>query len=232
MPESILLREAVDYTPVAVASANVRLQRTFEKNLWNTLCVPVDIDSPSSVFGADTKVARLEGFDGTTVLFSSTETIEANVPYLIAVGKVNSNSGVADSASLQSIYSISDVALKEPGANGLTDSKVGIDMIGSYQDGNIVAGDHNFVLATDQLTLIDNGDEVATGRFRAYFHVPGTTAENLEIAVDGIITGIRLTTTKQAVNKATYSLQGVKMEQGKRLKKGVYIRDNQKVIVR
>ena len=148
------------------------------------------------------------------------------------VGKVNSNSGVADSASLQSIYSISDVALKEPDANGLTDSKVGVDMIGSYQDGNIVAGDHNFVLATDQLTLIDNGDEVATGRFRAYFHVPGTTAENLEIAVDGIITGIRLTTTKQAVNKATYSLQGVKMEQGKRLKKGVYIRDNQKVIVR
>lgn len=231
-PESILLREAVDYTPIAVASANVRLQRSFEKNLWNTVIVPVDIPTPSSVFGAETKVARLEGFDGTTVLFSSTETIEANVPYLIAVGKVNSNSGVADSASLQSIYSISDVALKEPGANGLTDSKVGVDMIGSYQDGNIVAGDHNFVLATDQLTLVDNGDEVATGRFRAYFHVPGTTAENLEIAVDGIITGIRLTTTKKAVNKATYSLQGVKMEQGKRLSKGVYIRDNQKVIVR
>jgi len=233
-PESILLREAVDYTPIAVASANVRLQRTFEKNLWNTICVPVDIPTPSDVFGADTKVARLNGIERNTVLFTTVENIEANVPYLIMVGKVNSNSSVADSTSLQSIYSISNTEMKLPGETDMIMCVSNIQMIGSYVDNSIPVADDYFILSSDILNIVAEGDSVTTGRYRAYFHVPGASANNLKIAFDGIVTDVHLVKAAYPATTpaSTYTLSGLKVEEGKKLPKGIYIHDGKKVVIK
>lgn len=230
-PESLLLRESIDYVPEAIESANIRLQRTFEKNLWSTICVPADISSPGSVFGEGTRVARLEGVNGTTVNFNTVSSIEANVPYLITVGKVNSNNGVDDEASYQSIYNINEVEVKVPVAS-ITDGKNGVEMIGTYVEEDIPTGDDNYFLSTDELKFVESGVEVPTGRYRAYFHVPGATAETLAIAIDGVVTGISLQLSPVKEDGDLYTLSGVLVckkaeigtlrQQGK-LKPGIYI---------
>jgi hypothetical protein len=196
--------------------------------------VPVDIPTPSDVFGADTKVARLNGIERNTVLFTTVENIEANVPYLIMVGKVNSNSSVADSTSLQSIYSISNTEMKLPGETDMIMCVSDIQMIGSYVDNSIPVADDYFILSSDILNIVAEGDSVTTGRYRAYFHVPGASANNLKIAFDGIVTDVHLVKAAYPATTpaSTYTLSGLKVEEGKKLPKGIYIHDGKKVVVK
>ena len=239
-PESILLREAVDYTPVAVESADVRFQRTFEKSLWNTLCIPTDISDPASVFGADTKVARLDGIEGTTVNFTTVSSIEANVPCLIFAGSVSNNSSVEDDAPLQSIYTIRNTELKVP-ETGLTFSKGGVEMTGTYVDTNLPTADGYYSLQKNVVVLADEGAVVPTGRYRAYFHIPTATAETLSIAIDGVVTDINLRLQSVKADGDLYTLSGVLIQrkanieqlrrQGK-LQPGLYIMNGNKLIVK
>lgn len=237
-PESILLRESIDYTPVSVAYANVRLQRSFNKNQWNTLCIPTDISNPANVFGADTRVAQLEGIDGETVMFTTVSSIEANVPYLIQSGTTNSNGTIQNGSTLQSIYSIRETELKEPTA-GLTIEHGGVEMTGTYENIDLPADDGYYSLDNEVLLLAKDNSTVSSGRFRAYFHIPGSTAEALAIAIDGIATGVSLHSVKEYGD--LYTLSGVLvqhkanikslLQQGK-LKPGIYIMNGRKVIVR
>lgn len=239
-PESILLRETVDYTPVAVESANVRLQRTFNKSQWSTLCVPFDISDPASVFGAETKVARLDGIEGSMLLFNTVSSIEANVPCLIYAGFVNSNSSLEDDAALQSIYTIRDTELKVP-ETGLTFSKNGVEMTGTYVDTNLPTADSYYSLTKNVVVLAANGAVVPTGRYRAYFHIPGCTAESLAIAIDGVVTDINLRLQSVKADGDLYTLSGVLIQrkanigqlrkEGK-LQPGIYIMDGNKVVIK
>ena len=152
----------------------MRLQRTFEKSLWNTLCVPFDIADPSSAFGEGTHVARLDGIDGSVVQFATVTSIEANVPYLIMPGKVNNNADVSDSTSFLSTYNINETSII-PTTEEMTEIKGGVEMIGTYVNRDIPTDDDYFVLSTNVLEFIGIGAEVPSGRYRAYFHIPGNT---------------------------------------------------------
>ncbi|MBO4906172.1 MAG: Ig-like domain-containing protein [Bacteroidaceae bacterium] len=237
-PESILLRESIDYTPVSVAYANVRLQRSFNKNQWNTLCIPTDISNPANVFGADTRVAQLEGIDGETVMFTTVSSIEANVPYLIQSGTTNSNGTIQNGSTLQSIYSIRETELKVPTA-GLTLEHGGVEMTGTYEDIDLPTDNGYYSLDHEVLVLAKDTATVTSGRFRAFFHIPESTVETLYIAIDGIATGISLHSVNEYGD--LYTLSGVLvqhkakikslLQQGK-LKPGIYIMNGRKVIVR
>lgn len=239
-PESILLRETVDYTPVAVESANVRLQRTFNKSQWSTLCVPFDISDPASVFGAETKVARLDGIEGSMLLFNTVSSIEANVPCLIYAGFVNSNSSLEDDAALQSIYTIRDTELKVP-ETGLTFSKNGVEMTGTYVDINLPTADSYYTLQKDIVELVGEDAVVPTGRYRAYFHIPGCSYETLTIIFDGIMTDISVRQVNSQPIGDLYTLSGVLIQrkanigqlrkEGK-LQPGIYIMDGNKVVIK
>lgn len=239
-PEEILLRESIDYTPAAVNNANVRLQRTFEKSLWNTVCVPFDIDEPANVFGEGTQVARLNGIDGNVVQFSTVTGMEANVPYLIMSGKLNNNQDISDSTSAISIYSISNTEIVPPGAT-MSECSGGVEMIGTYINSDIPAAGDYYVLSTNLLEYIGIGAEIPSGRFRAYFHIPGTTGETLKIAIDGIITGIGLQLQPVTRKGDIYTLSGVLLHKNAdintlrrqgRLQPGIYIMNGQKIVVK
>ena len=239
-PEEILLRESIDYTPAAVNNANVRLQRTFEKSLWNTVCVPFDIDEPANVFGEGTQVARLNGIDGNVVQFSTVTGMEANVPYLIMPGKLNNNQDISDSTSAISIYSISNTEIVPPGAT-MSECSGGVEMIGTYINSDIPAAGDYYVLSTNLLEYIGIGAEIPSGRFRAYFHIPGTTGETLKIAIDGIITGIGLQLQPVTRKGDIYTLSGVLLHKNAdintlrrqgRLQPGIYIMNGQKIVVK
>ena len=239
-PENVLLRESIDYTPTAISQANVRLQRTFEKSLWNTLCVPFDIADPSSAFGEGTHVARLDGIDGSVVQFATVTSIEANVPYLIMPGKVNNNADVSDSTSFLSTYNINETSII-PTTEEMTEIKGGVEMIGTYVNRDIPTDDDYFVLSTNVLEFIGIGAEVPSGRYRAYFHIPGNTEQALDIAIDGVITGANLQLRPVKETGDIYTITGTLVQKNAdistlrrqgRLQPGIYIINGRKIVVK
>ncbi len=85
--KTIDLREtATEYAATDVTTpVTVNLYRTLTQNSWNTFCVPFDIDNAQlkAKFGDDVKVAEFTGLNATTLKFTSTDQVQAGVPYLL-----------------------------------------------------------------------------------------------------------------------------------------------------
>ncbi len=61
------------------------LRRPLSADYWNTFCVPFDIsaDQVKETLGEGTQIASYYTFEGNDLLFNSTDTIKAGVPYII-----------------------------------------------------------------------------------------------------------------------------------------------------
>lgn len=96
------LSDAIDNSATLNAlegiASNARLVgRTLQPGVWNTLCVPFDINSDmlTTMFGPETKVKQLtaSAYDSQasslTLRFADAESIEAGKPYLVKLGSEN-----------------------------------------------------------------------------------------------------------------------------------------------
>ena len=236
---NVILNEAIDYVPVT-QTANVSVVRTYQKGVWNTICLPFGISDPAAVFGTGTLVAQLDGIDDNTVLFATVNAMEANKPYLLVPGSIYRNSSLAHLASMQVLYNISEAELQELPAEGVLDVKGGVEMTGTYVDYLLPENDGYFSLTDNMLYLVEAGDEVSSGRFRAYFRVPTTSYQALAIAIDGVVTRIDESVRTNAagwIPNMVYDLQGRRMmkDEGgrlKNLKPGVYILNGRKIVIK
>lgn len=236
---NVILNEAIDYVPVT-QTANVSVVRTYQKGVWNTICLPFGISDPAAVFGTGTLVAQLDGIDDNTVLFATVNAMEANKPYLLVPGSIYRNSSLAHLASMQVLYNISEAELQELPAEGVLDVKGGVEMTGTYVDYLLPENDGYFSLTDNMLYLVETGDEVSSGRFRAYFRVPTTSYQALAIAIDGVVTRIDESVRTNAagwIPNMVYDLQGRRMmkDEGgrlKNLKPGVYILNGRKIVIK
>ena len=130
-PQSILLQDTKDYTPEVVELANVKLQRSFRKGTWNTICLPCDVYNPEEVFGTGTLLARLTGVEDNVMQFSYVNVMDANIPYLIKPGDLN-NSSLANGQTKTSFFDILGTSVETPGADGPIDDAGAVQFIGSY----------------------------------------------------------------------------------------------------
>lgn len=185
-PETIVLKESEDYTPVDVETADVRLQRSFRKGGWNTVCLPCPVDDPQAVFGSGTRVAQLTGITDKALQFESVATMAANVPYLLYVGSLNNNTLVAEGTDYQSIYDIGITDLSTD-LSTLTATKGAATISGTYTNQMLTPNSGYYTVSGQRAALVETA--TASGCFTAFLKLTDRSDRSVKIAVDGEIIG-------------------------------------------
>jgi len=234
--DRITLDEESTELPATMAGVNVKVKRTLKANVWNTLCLPFEMDEAQlkAAFGDDVQLAEFLDYeaDGSAISVDfatvdiASDNLYANYPYLI---KVSSNitafnvDGVdveADEESAEAVYETGKGKSKKTLGRFIGTLKAGADIPAD----NLYLSDNKFYYSTGTTTIKG---------FRGYFWLQdfdssaGVPALNFE--VDGQVTkvdGIQVVT-----NDGTYyDLNGMKTDRP--TKKGVYIRNGKKVVIK
>ena len=234
-PQNIILQDTRDYTPEYIEVANVKLQRSFRKGTWNTICLPCAVEDPQAVFGNGTLLARLTGLKNDAMQFSLVDHMEANIPYLIKPGSLMNSSIITDGETKNAVYDIPLTSIEEPAAGGPVDETAqGVQFIGSYSTALVPAGAGYYYISSDLLYYIDADARVSSGRFRGYFHSDG---DNLVKRL-GINIGDEVHIADVVVPQTDdiYSLDGLllrKAGEGTRgIAPGLYIMSGKKVLIK
>ena len=216
LSQSFLSRTTLDETDddvlVVGGKTNITLKRTIKADQWNTIVLPFAVPSVEALFGAGAKAAGLTSVEGNVLNFTSTNSMEANKPYMIKV------------ATAFSSKDIDEVTLVETVNPCATYSNVIFH--GTYKKQNIPVGayfvsDNKLYKASDATNTIRP--------FRAYFTTIDTSSSSeLTFVIDGNVTAIADVRSKaEGVKGNIYDLQGRQVEKPA---KGVYIINGKKQI--
>ena len=235
---TITLDETETSAPAAISNVKVTVKRKLKANVWNTIVLPFDISSGqiAAVFGAGTEVASFSGADvtltdgkttGIKVNFTSlVGDMKAHTPYIIKV-----LSGLAQfTVESAAITTSSDPSINKGGEDDY------FKFVGTYTT--------NTDIPDGGLYLMNNKFKYSSGSsklkaFRGYFNfwrkLSGyrtASAPAITLDVDGISTGISSATLDDKAgmpNEKYYTVQGLQVSQPKR---GLYIVNGKKMIVK
>ena len=241
-PVSVILQDTKDYIPEAIELANVKLQRSFRKGSWNTICLPCDVNNPGEVFGTGTKVARLTSMEGELMHFSLVNQMKANIPYLIKPGILMSNSLVANGETKTSLFDILGTSIEEPEGDRPIDTiEEGVSFIGSYVVESVPKDAGYYYISSDLLYYVDASANVPTGRFRGYFHadIEGL-AKRVGVKIEDEIETIIVDVDENSnISNAIYSIDGklvrpagTSAKELRNLPKGIYIMNGHRVVIK
>lgn len=243
-------------------NAKMVFHRTFNKDKWNSLILPVDMTSSqiAEAFGEGTLISKYDRVKGTYILFEpvTTETegylLHANTPYIIRPTKEPENFDKWDYKAYDQSYRTitGPVYMVNTGIkySGLPSSLVYEDHAnctllthyGSYE---------RHTKVPEGSYMLNRGDLYHTARehnvkaYRCWLEENNPSAESkpagfsLQLAFtkpfDDTSTGIHvIEENAQNGAKGIYSLSGMRMDQrnGGKLPKSIYIINNKKVIVK
>lgn len=239
----VVLDDNATVLPAAATDVNVRVKRTIKAGEWSTICLPFAMTEAQvkTAFGNDVQIADFVNTQSTyddddrvvgiSISFNDVAAIEANHPYIIKVSQPVTEFTVDD----VDIDPAEDDALVEVD-NGLTGRHRVVfgGMYGTYHA--------QTVLENQSLFLNDNKFWYSTGltkmkAFRAYFVMLDVLTDVEEASArisinfdneENTTTGI--TDKWQEMNHGdTYNLQGMRV---KPARKGLYVRNGKKIIVR
>ena len=241
----VVLDEASTTAPEAANGVDVRVKRTINANEWSTICLPFAMSATQvkAAFGDDVQLGDFTSYDtvedtgenvvGLTVNFNMVTAMEANHPYVIKVSNAISEF-TADNVTID--------PEEEPCVeydNGLTGKKRVV--WGSFT-GTYVA-DCVIPYEGDDVSLFLSGNKwwYATAQtkhmkgYRAYFWftdlLPDVSASRIQMAFNDETTNVvELKDGRMEELKSCYNLKGQRVE--KPLKKGLYIRNGKKVIIK
>jgi hypothetical protein len=233
--------------------ADVTLTRTLAAGGWNTLAVPFNVSSATiALINASLapdnmvikKLASTSLEDGTLTLnFENASEIEAGKPYLV---KVPTTFAFAATPFAGIIMSNAEVPTETTYADFVP--TLGKTLVTGPADNESNAEAVLFLAAENKLknpTVVNDPEQESSYMkgFRAYFQLKGEAissarAFSLNLG-DGEATGIsEIENGKLKIENGVYDLQGRRMEssmfniQSSMLKKGVYIVDGKKTVVR
>lgn len=231
-----LLNENDTELPTAANGVKVKVVRTISANSWSTICLPFAMteEQVAIAFGTDVELADFtswsseEDDDGNIVAisvgFTDVTEIEANHPYIIKV-KNAITEFTADGVDIEAEEEPSVMVGKKKAERG-------------YMIGNYVAGT---TIPENDLFLNGSKFWYSKGRstmkaFRAYFEFADVLT-NVEEAGARIVlsfpdepTGIDAVSKHIVCDGQTYNLLGGKVSDT--LRKGIYIRDGKKMVVK
>ena len=226
----IELNENVSYYPID-GTHNVYLNRHFESNKWNSLCLPFDLNKDELIMNKIYEVRLLESvkeYKGKTILnFSEPlNNIEAGKPYLIKVK--DEISGI--SAYNTELPDIKTTTIEVDNVIKMKGTFIPTTITGN----NYFINNNYFYRAAEQ--------NISIKAYRAFINVEDHNVSNnnvLYICLDGVITNINSLYNNENDNKPVkvYSLEGalIKSNVNKKdalngLKKGFYIVNGKKII--
>jgi hypothetical protein len=257
-PTSLTLDEVDDNTATLAEwngiEADITLTRTLTGGMWNTLALPFSISSSNVTSlksflatqsaSIDFRELKTSSYaNGTLTLdFGEADEIKAGHPYLV---KTSTNVNFAtlpatiDAAiayfSLPYGNPFKNVEISsaiEPTVTGVVDF---IPTLGKTTIGKTGADPNSILfLGADNTLLNPTAMPTYMKGFRAYFQLKGDAvgARSFAMNIDGETTAVSdLKNNEQIINNNCYDLQGRRME-GQPTKKGVYIVNGKKVVIK
>ena len=204
-----------------MGKADVTVARTLKAG-WNAIVLPFTLtaDDITNAFGADAEVATFAGDeqndDNVHVEFAKAETVAAGVPFLLYLKTAP----------------VSDPVFNNKAVNFTVNNAEGnvFDFVGTFTDTTADAGD--YILSGGKFKNAKGGN--AINAYRAYLKLKGTATSRVSLFIDGIlvdneataITGAKMNAQQENV----YSLSGQKINN--QLKKGIYIINGKKVVIK
>ena len=230
-----ILDETSTVTPAAVNGVDVRVRRTINANDWSTICLPFAMTEAQTkeAFGNDVQLANMtswspeengnEDIVGINVVFTSVTAIEANHPYIIKV-----SSPITE-------FTVDNVNIdpeEEPYVKvGNKASNRGW-MTGTYV-ANFTVPENNLFLSGGKFWYSKGNTKMKA--FRAHFEFADvlTSVESsapVFMTFENGTTGIsEMGNVRGVENDAFYNLKGQRVMSPA---KGLYIKNNKKVIVK
>ena len=201
--------------------------RTLYKGIWNTLCLPFNLDNFEGTLLADATVKTLDSSsyaNGTLTLnFTTATTIEAGKPYLV---KWASGDNIENPV-------FENVTIRDTLAVTKTDY---VDFLANYRIKYLTAYDRTVLYLGGDSNLYYPTVEVPVNAFRGYFQLNGLTAGDLPSNAKNFVLNFGDETTEIVnyqlstvnSNDSWYSIDGRKL-QGEPTQKGIYIHKGKKV---
>ena len=201
--------------------ADVTIARSLKAG-WNTVVLPVALTAEdiTNAFGADAEVATFAGDeqngDNIHINFTKAATVGAGVPFLLYLEAAPASAPVFTGKTVD--FTINNV-----------EGNV-FDFVGTFKNKEANAGD--YILSGGKFKKAAGGN--AINAYRAYLKLKGVDASRVSLFVDGFlvedeataITGAKMNAQQENV----YNLSGQKINN--QLKKGIYIVNGKKVVVK
>lgn len=199
-------------------AVNVVVKRQLVGGMWNSLCLPFDMELEEDL-GA-TKLAKFTGVDPVTrtLQFTSTENLEAGVPYLIFPDKDYTQLTARNTVLQSQMHS---------------DKFEGVEFRGIFSPVQLASGDASrlFIGRDNKLSFSTTDNRLKA--FRAYFQLNGGKVQRIRIDdTDLQPTAIQDVLIEDAAPEETlYNLAGQRVPR-QAIEKGVYITRNGKRILK
>ena len=243
----VVLDETSTTAPENANGVDVRVKRTINAGEWSTICLPFAMSQAQcqAAFGSDVQIGDFTGYtynsgeNRLTVNFSSVTAIAANHPYIIKV---------ASAVTEFTVDGVDVNPVDDPRVSFRTSNKKLKDFVGTY------VADFDFYEEAKHIPLFLSGNQFwyATEStkhmkaYRAYFDFVDmlseadaarialvfgetTAIDNAPLGPQGRLPELELTMDNEA--GAIYDLSGRKVANGQ-LKKGVYVKNSKKVVVK
>ena len=203
---------------------NVKLYRTIKtEGTWNTFCVPFDIsnDELKAAFGDDVEVAEFsETADGenSTVNFTKmgTASVKANVPVLLK------------SSTGEKVFSFNNRTIQS--GDAIVAGSANFDFVGSYNKETVVPENDYYLSDNKIFKSLGNGSTISATR--AYIKTKdGSNARIASFFIDGEGQTTGIVNAKKVETKDYYNLNGQRVDKAQ-MRKGLYIRDGRKMVVK
>ena len=201
--------------------ADITVDRTLKAG-WNAVVLPFALtaDDITNAFGADAEVATYDGDeqngDNVHINFTKATTVAAGVPFLLYLETAPASAPVFTDKAVN--FTVNN-------AEGNV-----FDFVGTFANTTAAAGD--YILSGGKFKNAAGGN--AINAYRAYLKLKGAAASRVSLYIDGFlvenettaITGAKMNGQQENV----YSLSGQKMNN--QLKKGIYIINGKKVVIK
>lgn len=229
----VVLDETSTTVPANATGVNVRVRRTIAANEWSTICLPFAMTAAqvTDAFGSGVLLGDFNGYvynsttDNITVNFNRVTAIAANHPYIIKVTEPTEE------------FTVDGVDIA-PSTNLTINrgtSRKPQEMIGNYIAGTKIA---NGCLFLNNNNFCYSVGATEIGAYRAYFNFDDLLPEfednyaeaRITITFDDEATGIDASLTNSEKEKReVFNLKGTHVLHPK---KGIYVKDGKKVVIK
>ena len=224
--DGMTLDESIDNAPWITDNNNkaitVKTVRTLKANIWNTLCLPFNVnkDLLEATFNTNVELRVFDEYDDATytMKFKTPEnnSIAAGTPFLIKVNAVIKDPTFTG-------VTISDIAAQANGNDG-------VSFVGTYGPQDLATDGTNLFITTENKLAKPTATGNIMPGLRAYIVVPENFNSSARLFLDDEATAINSIGNKKATNSATlYNLQGQRVEHPR---SGLYIKNNKLTIIR
>ena len=217
-------------------ACNIQLtgRTLYKDDSWNTLCLPFDVTiAGSPLDGATAKTLSNASVSGSSVSLTfgnEVTTLQANTPYIIKWD--------AASAIVEPTFTNVTIVNADEAARTVSMASDAVKFVGYYDAFDVAANNQNIYYMTADNKLKYTTVDRTLKSLRAYFDFSGVPTSAREFILDfgdgTITTSIdQIEDGRLKMDDSVYDLQGRKVDmQNGQLKKGIYIVNGQKKVVR